>query len=94
MNGYNKGYILPSKNAFLYFQSRFKRFYPVAAGLMEILPPVFVAPSTGRMALYGQNLFKNLSFRTIASDLEVLPSKICADLVTHLLVTKVGFTGM
>lgn len=28
---------------------------------MEILPPTFVAPSTGRMAVYLQNnLFKNL----------------------------------
>lgn len=46
---------------FCIFRAGLNVFFPVAAGLMEILPPVFVAPSTGRMPLYGQNLFKNLS---------------------------------
>lgn len=64
--------------------SRFKRFFPIAAVLTEILPLTFVAPSTGRVAVYVQNnLFKNL-FRTIASDLEVLPSKNLFRLSLHV----------
>lgn len=76
-------------NVFFFF------FPPVPEPLSswKSFPPTFVAPSTGRMAVYLQNnLLKNL-LRTIASDLDVLPSKVCADLeVTHLLVIEMGFT--